>query len=173
MKDNDFVIEVNGLALGKTEFLARANKEFFAKNENQEVLDADLEVRIIALKQRDVVDFELCAEGTVTVPCDRCLAPVEMPVSVSNSFRLRLHGSDATIEDHQEEVFLREGTDELDFGQEIYDYSLLALPLQRFHKDGGCDAAALAYLSESSDGSRPEATDSPFSALAEMLNKKQ
>lgn len=171
--NNEFVISVNGLAAGLTEFEGHADKEFFAKNENTEVLDADLQVRIAVVKKTAVLDADLDIQGTITVPCDRCLGPVAMPVAASGRFRLRLADSDAPIEDDQEEVFLTEGSDELDLAQEVYDYALLALPLQRFHKDGECDAAALDYLSQGSEDSEPVLTDSPFSALADMLNNKK
>lgn len=172
MKDNEFIINVNGLAQGESIFLSHAGKEFFAKNENYEVLDADLQVTIVAVKQSDCVDFDCDITGTLTVPCDRCMQPVAMPVSAAALFRLRLNGSTAVVEDPCEEVFLPEGSDVINLDQEIYDYSLLALPLQRFHKEGECDSVALGYLSEEDNGEKPETTDLPFSALADMLNDK-
>lgn len=172
MENNSFVISVNGLAVGESTFLGHADKEFFAKNENYEVLDADLRVSIVTAKQQGYVDVDLSITGSVTVPCDRCLAPVKMPVSATGTFRLRLNGSVA-IEDTQEEIFLSEGSDELDLNQEVYDYSLLALPLQRFHKEGECDAVALGYLSEGSPEDSEGTMESPFSNLADLLNKKQ
>lgn len=172
MKDNFFVISVNGLAVGETTFLGHADREFFANNENREVLDADLRVSIVATKQQGCVDFDLDITGTITVPCDRCLSPVKMPVSASGLFRLRLNGSEAALEDTQEEVFLSEGSDELDLNQEVYDYSLLALPLQRFHKEGECDSVALDYLSHETPETAEGAMDSPFSSLADILKKK-
>lgn len=173
MTKNDFVISVNGLAQGETTFLGQADKEFFAKFENNEILNADLDVTLFVDKQHEYVDIDCDVDGTITVPCDRCLAPVDMPVSASASFRLRLKGSGVTLEEDQEEVFLPEGTDELDLSQEVYDFALLALPLQRFHQEGECDKAALDYLSEGEPIAAEEGpVDSPFSDLANLLNKK-
>ena len=172
MEKNEFKISVNGLATGENTILSRADKEFFASFENYEVLEADLRVTFIADKHPSRVDIECNIEGTITVPCDRCLSPVAIPVNTSNSLALRLRESDAPLGDLVEEVFLSDG-DTLDLGQEVYDFSLLALPLQRFHTEGECDNAALACLSDdgvtSADG---PATDSPFASLAEMLKKK-
>lgn len=174
MNKNEFVISVNGLARGEATFLGSADKEFFAKFENNEILDADLDVTLFVDKRPECVDIDCDVDGTITVPCDRCLAPVAMPVSASASFRLRLKGESVTLEEDQEEVFLSDGSDILDLSQEVYDFSLLALPLQRFHKEGDCDKAALDYLSEGDvpQPSEDGPVDSPFSALADMLNKK-
>lgn len=160
------------MALGETRFESGADKEFFAKFDNEEILDAGLKVEISALKTVEKVDFSCSICGTLTVSCDRCLCPVAMPVDVDTVFRLNLKADSAATEDSFEEVFLPQGSDQLDLSQEIYDYSLLALPLQRFHKEGECDPAALACLSEGEPDNAPQATDSPFSALADMLNKK-
>lgn len=174
MNKNEFTISVNGLAPGETTFLGNADKEFFVKFENYEILDADLDVTLFVDKQHHYVDIDCDVDGTITVPCDRCLAPVEMPVSASASFRLRMKDGGAALEEDQEEVFLSEGSDVLDLSQEVYDFALLALPLQRFHEEGECDKAALDYLSEGEPDASEESapTDSPFSGLADLLNKK-
>ena len=173
MKENCFEISVNGLASGETTFLGHADKEFFVKFDNYEVLGADLRVTFVADKQPDFVDIDCNMCGTITVPCDRCMEPVAMPVSTGACFRLRLRGEAAAAEDSEEyeEVFLPEGSDILDLGQEVYDYSLLALPLQRFHKEGECDPAALACLSEGEGEDSEGPVDTPFSNLAEMFKK--
>ena len=169
---NNFVIAVNGMAPGENTFLGIADKEFFVKFENCEVQAAELKIAIVADRQSDHIDFECTISGTITVPCDRCLKPVAMPVSTSCMLRLN-RGCDSPLpDDSYEEVFLPEGSDELDLNQEVYDYSLLALPLQRFHKEGECDPAALECLSNGSD--EPAGlTDSPFSDLAEILKSNK
>ncbi len=174
MNKNEFVISINGLTRGEHTFLGGADKEFFAKFENNEILDADLDVTMFVDKRQECVDVDIDLDGTITVPCDRCLAPVAVEVSESASFRLRLKGESCTLQEDQEEVFLSDGSDILDLSQEVYDFSLLALPLQRFHREGECDKAALDYLSEGDipDTGDEGPVDSPFSNLADMLSKK-
>jgi len=174
MKDNCFVISINGLAPGENTFLSHADKEFFAKNENYEILDADLKVAFVAEKFQESVEIDCNISGSITVPCDRCLAPVVMPVDASASFVLRLNDHAPSVDEEScEEVFASGDGDILDLNQEVYDYSLLALPLQRFHNDGECDPVALEYLSNEDEDVEPQATETPFSALAEMLNKNK
>lgn len=175
MNKNEFLISVNGLPKGQTMLLGQADEEFFAGFENEEILDADLDVTFQVDKHSGYVDVEMDLDGTITVPCDRCLSPVMLDVSESASFRLRLKGEDIKLEEDQEEVFLQTGSDILDLSQEVYDFALLALPLQRFHNEGECDEASLDYLSQ---GDIPQTgedgpADSPFSALADLLNTKK
>ena len=172
MNRNCFVISVNGLAQGENTFHAHADKEFFAKYENHEVLDADLKVTVVAVKSSSRVELDCSISGGITFPCDRCCSPVRMPVDVTASFVLRLSESSPAVSAPDEEVFLPDGSDALSLDQEVYDYSLLALPLQKIHSEGECDEVALAFLSEDQDGEAPAATSSPFSSLAEMLSEK-
>ena len=175
MNKNEFLISVNGLPKGQTVLLGQADEEFFAGFENEEILDADLDLTFQVDKHSGYVDVEMDLDGTITGPCDRCLSPVMLDVSESASFRLRLKGEDIKLEEDQEEVFLQTGSDILDLSQEVYDFALLALPLQRFHNEGECDEASLDYLSQ---GDIPQTgedgpSDSPFSALADLLNTKK
>ena len=167
--NDSVVISLNGLRPSESFFNFHLGKEFFAKFENEDILDADLRLEIVVDKQPGHVDFDCRIKGTLTVPCDRCLSPVEMDVETSGLFRLRMDASRSTVEEPYEEVFLPDGKDELNLNQEIYDYSLLALPLQRFHDEGECDSVALDYLS-SSDAPAAPSTDAPFSDLAMLLN---
>lgn len=173
MQKNVFVISVNGLASGKTRFDLEADKEFFAKFGNTEVLDAGLTVTLVADKVQGKVRFDCRIKGAITVPCDRCLAPVAMPVDTEVHFKLNCAStlSGLSEEDQYEEVFLSDDSDHLDLSQEIYDFSLLALPLQRFHREGECDKAALDYLSREEDGHEETPMDTPFASLANMLEK--
>lgn len=175
MQKNVFAISVNALAPGKSRTDFGADKELFVKFENTEVLDADLAVTVVADKRHDKVLFDCGIKGTVTVPCDRCLAPVAMNVDTEVHFKLNFSSSapaDSSDEDLYEEVFLSDDSDSFDLCQEIYDYSLLALPLQRFHKEGECEKVALGYLSKDDDGHDETPMDTPFASLANMLNKK-
>ena len=171
---NEFLIDVNGLARGETKFLFRADKEFFANRENREVLDAALQVEVIADRNPQTVDLDCRIAGTITFPCDRCCAPVALKVDTGALLRLRTDPSSAAVEDPYEEVFLPDGASVLDLGQEVYDFSLLALPLQKFHSEGECDKAALDYLSKEEDAlEAPQAVNTPFSSLAEMFDSNR
>jgi len=174
MQKNVFVISVNGLALGKSKIDFEADKEFFVKFENTEVLDADLAVTVVADKGREKLLIDCAIKGTITVPCDRCLSPAQMCVDTKAQFKLNFTPAgpaNPSEEDLYEELFLGDDSDSLDLGQEIYDYSLLALPLQRFHKEGECEKVALGYLSKDGDGQENTPMDTPFASLANMLNK--
>ena len=68
--------------------------------------------------------------GSVTVPCDRCLENLVIPVDTSF-----------------EETYTPE-SDVLDISQEVYDYVLTSLPMVRVHPEGECNGETTKYLEE-------------------------
>ena len=108
----------------------KADREFFDSFGNPDILDADLDVAVDVLRHGVTCDVECSISGTVTVPCDRCLEPLEIEIETDFS-----------------QVYAPEG-DEIDLSQDIYDYVCTALPLQRVHAEGDCDPETIKFLSK-------------------------
>ena len=125
-----FVVNLNDLGRGVSSLAQSAGKEFFESFGNQEILDADIKVQASVNNRGVSVDVEAEISGTVTVLCDRCLEPLEIPVETGF-----------------EETYAPEGA-ELDFSQEVYDFVCIALPLQRVHEEGKCNPETTKYLSK-------------------------
>lgn len=176
----DFLmIPLNGLPAGKSDFSWHAGKEFFDGFENSEILDADLSVRAAIEKSGSYLGADITVEGTLTVPCDRCLEPLAMSVDelVRLSFKFGDEpaggGADAA-EGEREVVWLPADGGDLDLSQIVYDYACLALPMQRVHAEGECDPAAYRWIKDGSETTEPagEPENSPFAALKGLLDKE-
>ncbi len=176
--EENFVVPINGLAQGRTEFRWRAGKEFFERFENSEILAADLDVEVYAEKSGRFIGVDCDVNGEVTVACDRCLEELRLPVVTG--FRLSVKfgqepafGSDAA-EGEREIVWLPESDADLDLGQAVYDYVCLSLPVQRVHPEGECDPEALRYLNsedEQREDSRGKDASLPFASLKDLMDK--
>ncbi len=171
--DEKFIIPLNGLAAGKSEFSWQAGKEFFEAFENTEILDAELDVNVTVEKLGRYFGVDCEIDGSVTVACDRCLEDLEMPVGTDIMLSVKF-GSEEDSDEHQEGereiVFVPEGDAEYDLSQIIYDYVCLALPMQRHHAEGQCNPETAKYLA-TGEPVESEAADenSPFAALKEMI----
>ena len=174
--DVKYIIPLNGLKEGVTEFRWHAGKEFFKEFGNEEIKDAEVSVWAEAVKSGKYIGVDCRISGTVTVECDRCLGDLELPVETERKFSIKFGETEESAgaeEGERETVILPQDDTDLDMGQIIYDYTCLSLPMQRVHPEGGCDPETLKYLgSGKSDG---ESQDSPFSSLKGLLsanNKK-
>ena len=89
--------------------------------------------------------FTIHSEGTVFVPCDRCLSDVTIPIDTTNELTVKL-GEDYS--DEGEVVIIPERDGMIDTAQFIYEYVVLSLPIKIVHADGECDAAMMATLEQ-------------------------
>ena len=175
----DFVIPLNGLPTGKSVFSWCADKEFFGSFDNSDILDADIHVDCDLEKSGNYMGIDLKIRGTVTVPCDRCLEDLEIPVDELRKFSVKFGNEPSTVQEteegERETVYFSSEEPALDLRQIVYDYTCLAVPMQRVHKEGGCNPAAIAHLSSESDEVKPKEIpqDNPFAALKDLLGQKK
>ena len=157
---NPFVIHLNDWAAGERKFHSQAGLEFFQTFDNTEILDACVNVEVAVKKEgMRKVKAELRLQGTVTVPCDRCLDPVELPVEASE-----------VLDAEEDGLFSADG--ELDLSQAVYDYVCLSLPIQRVHPDGACNPDTVRFLGQQERKDEEAAPSSPFAALKGLFDSK-
>ena len=152
------IIPLNGWAAGERIFRFTAGTEFFQMFGNQEILDANVNVEVRVTKEgSQKVEADVTLKGSVTVQCDRCLEPLQIPV-----------------DENPQEVF-KPGTVEIewDLSQEVYDYICLAMPLQRVHPEGQCNPDTVRFLGQSGPKDEEAGNEnSPFAALKGLFKEK-
>ncbi|MCR5004219.1 MAG: DUF177 domain-containing protein [Bacteroidales bacterium] len=173
--NENFIIPLNGLPQGKSEFRRRADKEFFDSFGNSEILDANLDVLITVEKSGKYLGVDVEVDGTLSVECDRCLERLDYPVETAAYLSVKFGDEPSepveTKEGEREIVFVPQDNTDLDLSQVVYDYSLLTLPMQRVHEDGKCNPKTIAYLNSQTAKAeeKKEASNSPFAGLKDLL----
>ena len=167
---NAMVIPLDDWAAGERQYRFHADLEFFQTFDNTEILDAGIEVEVKVVKAgAHKVTADLLLRGTVTVPCDRCLEPLTLPVEAEPRFRVSFGAGEEELSEDGRDILPLGATDrELDLAQAVYDYVCLSLPLQRVHPEGGCNPDTVRFLGQ---GHKDEeaASSSPFAALKGLL----
>lgn len=170
------LLEINGLPDESMDFHWDLGKEFFESFGNADIMEAKVGVDVRLVKSGDFVGVDVSAGGSVTVPCDRCLAPLEIPVDEAVALSVKFGpgepGDTAEAkEGGREIVYLADRETALDLDQTVYDYVCLAVPMKRVHPEGGCDASVTRFIGKDS-GSGDASSDNPFAALKDMLEGK-
>ncbi|MEG2122115.1 MAG: DUF177 domain-containing protein, partial [Rikenellaceae bacterium] len=123
---------------------------FFDFFDNEEVINADFNVDIAITKGLGATKIDISINGTITVPCDRCLADAEFPIEYETT--LYIKQSDSVKESYwdndgdDEIIWINAQAGEVDLRQYLYDTIMLSLPLQRIHEDGECDAEVIKNI---------------------------
>ena len=158
---DSLIIPLNGWAARERKFHFQVDTEFFQTFDNTEILDAlvDVEARVVKESVRKIKVY-LALDGQVTVACDRCLEPLELPVEA-------LHELEA-----EEEGLLSEDGN-LDLNQAVYDYICLSLPIQRMHPEGECNPDTVRFLCQEERKDEEAAQSSPFDALKGLFDESK
>ena len=172
----DYIIPLNGWAAGEREYRWQAGIKFFQKFDNAEILDADVAIVAKAVKSGHYIGVDLDVQGSVTVPCDRCLEDLTLPVEAHPSFSVKFGegaGSEEEMREGSREILLLDASDtDLDLSQVIYDYVCLSLPMQRVHEEGGCNPDTVRFLGHEPVNEEAGETNSPFAALKGLFDEK-
>lgn len=168
-----FKIDLKGLKTDVTVFEYDLDDAFFRAVDTSEVSRGQVHVLLTIHKIGTSFSLDIHCEGIVTVPCNRCLDDMELPVTADHQLvaRFGVVGSD---EDDQLTVDERDGV--LDVSWIIYEQVALAIPIQHVHPEGTCDASMIRMLEDySTDRDNNEAEvasseDPRWAKLKDLIN---
>ncbi|MBQ2808447.1 MAG: DUF177 domain-containing protein [Bacteroidaceae bacterium] len=129
-------VDLKGLKTAPLEMEFDLDNAFFGDIEGEEFQKGTVKATVTVQKNRDVYDFAFVLEGTVVVPCDRCLDDLEIEVSTENSLKVKL-GDDYA--DEGDIVIVPEQDGDFNIAWYLYEFIVLALPMKRVHAPGKCN----------------------------------
>lgn len=89
--------------------------------------------------------FLIHSEGTIIVPCDRCLADLELRIDTTDELVAKLGDE---YSDEGDCVIVPEAEGVLDLAQFIYEFIALSMPITCTHEPGKCDDKMMLELSK-------------------------
>ncbi len=166
-------IDLKGLKEDVSDFKFHLDDTYFAAIEAPEVSKGNVDVCLVVRRTTDryyELDFQI--NGTVIVPCDRCLDDMEQPVETEGHLVVKL-GTEYAEEDDLVTIDENEGI--LDVAWFIYEFIALDIPIKHVHAPGKCNLAMIQMLEEhsaarSSDGMDEKPIDPRWSGLEKLKN---
>ena len=160
-------IDLKGLKDEETSLEFNLDDTFFGTFDGADVKKGALHVSVSIRKVTGFFEFDFHTDGTVIIPCDRCLDDMEQPVESDNRLIVKF-GSDYSEEDDIIVVPENEGI--LDIAWFIYEFVALAIPIRHVHAPGKCSRAMTEALEElsadrSSDEESNQSVDPRWAAL--------
>ncbi|MHC1706327.1 MAG: DUF177 domain-containing protein [Bacteroidales bacterium] len=150
-KKDQYVIPFSGLTTGKHYFDYLVDHEFFESIEYSEIHNGSMQVKVELDRQETMLTFNISFYGIVSIDCDRCLDPFDMPVE-GNEVLFVKFGEDYH-EESAEVIVIPRTEHRFDLRTILYEMILLSLPYKRIHpedEDGNsqCDPEILNRLRE-------------------------
>jgi len=163
----EFVIPFLGLKEGVHDYAFDIDAEFFESFEYSEIEQGKVHVDLSLDRQERMLLFNFTFSGSVQLPCDRCLAMMDLPVEGENRLIVKFGPEWEEVSD--EILIIPEKESQIDISSFIYEYIILLLPYTRVHPEDEalCDTQMLEKLGRHST----EGTDPRWEALKDLKNK--
>jgi uncharacterized metal-binding protein YceD (DUF177 family) len=166
-------VDLNGLKEGVTPFEYNLDDAYFSAINGDEVKHGNINVALVIRRTSDVFELDFHTEGTVIVPCDRCLDDMEQAVMADNRLVAKF-GEEYSEDDDLVTVDKNEGI--IDVTWFIYEFIALSVPVKHVHAPGKCNPAMIRMLEEhsstrSSDEETSKPVDPRWSELEKLKNK--
>lgn len=149
-----FVIPIRGLFPGQHDYIFDIDAFFFKQFESSPIQDGEVKVELSLDKQPDMYELWFQFEGTVKADCDRCLAPINLPIEGRERLLVKF-SLEETFED-AEVIYINPETPKLSVAKYIYEFICLSLPIIktydcRAEKVRPCDEEMLSHLEQPSE----------------------
>lgn len=146
-KFDKYKIDLKGMQVAASAHEFKLDNQFFADIDAPEVSKGKVGVTLNVKKLAAGNAFELSfvMEGTVQVPCDRCLDDMDVEISTSDKVMVKL-GTDYA--DDGEWVVVPEEEGEINVAWFMYEFIALAVPMKHVHAPGKCNKAMAGKLSK-------------------------
>ena len=156
-------IPLRSLSEGKHEFKYDLDNKYFALIDDGTADVKKGSVQVLVSLKKTSMTFELNFElnGAVSVPCDRCLDDISMPVETKSKLIVKF-GKEYS-EESDEIVIIPEEDGEINIAWFLYEFIVLSLPAKKVHPAGTCNKAMSSKLNKhrarSADDDAEEETD--------------
>ncbi len=176
--DIDVKIEFSGLKSGVYKYNFLLNKLFFSRFKNESLQDGEVAFEVTMQKSERLLVFDFSFLGCISSVCDRCLKPLEIPVSGNETLYVKF--SNTEISEDENIVVLSENEYQIDLSQIMYEYVVTVLPMRHIHPDdyngmSTCDRDMMGLLQkmqEKNEKDKEITIDPRWEKLKELKIKK-
>lgn len=167
----DTTIQFSGLKSGRYNYSFALDGAFFSAFDNDIFEDGSVNFEVEMEKTERLLVFKFAFQGEVTTACDRCLG--ELSVEVAGEETLCVKFSDSEVSDDESVAILPEGSYQIDLAQWMYEYVVVAMPMQCVHPDDEhgnptCDPMMMQYINNETPSESNEEIDPRWAALKDL-----
>ena len=129
-----YTIAYKGLKEGSHAYEWRVGDDFWKARPEGGITGGEVVVNAVLEKGgAGTMRLKVTMEGSVVVPCDRCLEDCSLPVDFQGDIAVKVSDEEHPFEG--DILWLTRGDGAIDLEQYIYESIVLSLPLQRVHPE--------------------------------------
>lgn len=175
-----FDIPFVGLKLGTHAFNYQIDSTFFVHFEDAPIKESKLEVNLLFDKRREnFFELQFQIDGTVEAACDRCTAPIQLPIEDDYAMLVKF-GNEEQVLEAQEEVdimYISNGDTIINVAHLVYEYIVLSIPIKKVHPEdeqgnSTCDKKMMDILNQHLLKDEEKKIDPRWEALKKLKDNK-
>ena len=121
---------------------------FFSNIGSDDIQKGKLTANLTVKKIPMMFELNFQIEGTVVIPCDRCLDDMDFAVETNNRLIVKLGKEYA--EESDEIIIIPEEEGEINLAWFLYEFIVLTIPIKHVHAPGKCNKTMTSKLKKHS-----------------------
>ena len=119
------------------------DNEYFKKIDSPEIQKGDIKAKVTVQKKQSVYELQFILEGTVIIPCDRCLDDMVQPIHYKEKLQVKFGD---TFSEEDEIVIVPESEGAINIAWFLYEFIVLNIPMKHVHATGECNKTMVTKL---------------------------
>jgi len=116
---------------------------YFKKIDSPEVQRGNVKAKVSVQKKLSTFDIQFVLDGSIIIPCDRCLDDMEQPIHYKEKLQVKF-GDKFAEED--EIVIVPESEGAINVAWFLYEFIVLNIPIKHVHATGECNKTMVVKL---------------------------
>ncbi|HET9569970.1 MAG TPA: DUF177 domain-containing protein [Bacteroidales bacterium] len=136
-KFDSYKIHLKSLSIGDHTFDYILDTTYFKNIDSLEVQNGNVLAKVLVRNNGNNYELIFNLEGTVKIPCDRCLDDMDQPIV--NSGKLYVKFGTAYAEEGDDIIIIPEVEGEINIAWFLYEFVALSIPIKHIHAPGKCN----------------------------------
>lgn len=119
--------------------------DFFKKIDSpeHEVEKGRVKAKVTVVKKEKIFEMNFEIDGTVLVPCNRCMDDMEIPVNYKEKLKVKFGQS---FSEENETVIVPESEGAINIAWFLYEFIVVSIPIKHVHAPGECNKTMVSKL---------------------------
>ena len=116
---------------------------YFKKIDSPEVQIGNVKAKVSIQKKMDAYELKFDVDGTIVIPCDRCLDNMEQAIHYKDKLLVKFGDS---FSEEDEIVIVPESEGAINIAWFLYEFIVLNIPMKHVHAAGECNKMLVGKL---------------------------
>ena len=116
---------------------------YFKKIDSPEIQKGNVKAKVSVQRKLSTYELQFIIEGSVIIPCDRCLDDMVQPIHYKEKLQVKFGDS---FSEEDEIVIVPESEGAINIAWFLYEFIVLNIPLKHVHPTGECNKTMATKL---------------------------